>query len=256
MAVLTTAGTYKYFSEQPKEFRSTTAIFVQQPALESAPFGGGFSLGDDRMIANQASLLRNAAVVRAEARQPEFRGEKPQSLTATPRGGQDFIDISVTDTDPQKAAQLADAFAAAFISNRSWELRAKVIRARKAAGKELAETSASPANGVTRDNLSQRVRQPQTVESLPSGNAEQIDRAAPGGQVAPKPKRNAIFAALMCGVHIRPPGDPPRHREPSPCTPGPIARSRPFVSGVLAYWCFARRHQYASASASARRNAY
>lgn len=202
VVVLTTVATYKYFSDQPKQYRSTTAIFVQQSELEAALFGGSFSFGDDRTISNQASLLRTSAVVQAVARQPAFRGETPASLlskmTATPRGGQDFIDIGVTDTDPRRAAQLADAFAVAFIANRSSALRAKVIRARKAAQQELAETPSGPGTRIARENLAQRVRQLQTVESLPSGNAEQVDRAPPGGQVAPKPKRNAIFAALMC----------------------------------------------------------
>jgi succinoglycan biosynthesis transport protein ExoP len=204
VVVLTTAATYKYFSDKPKEFRSTTAIFVQQSELESALFGGSGSFGDDRTVSNQASLLRTAAVVRAVAREPQFRGEDPGSLlgklTATPRGGQDFIDISVTDNDPVRAAQLANAFAEAFIANRSEALRAKVVRARQAAEKELAETPLVPGTRVARENLAERVRQLQTVESLPSGNAEQVDRAGPGAQVAPKPKRNAIFAALMCLV--------------------------------------------------------
>jgi len=201
VVVLTTAATYQYFNRQPKQFRSTTAIFVQQSELESALFGGSYSFGDDRTVSNQASLLRTAAVVRAVARRPEFRGETPASLlsklTATPRGGQDFIDISVTDADPLRAAQLANTFASAFIANRSAVLRAKVTRARQAAEEELEQTPPGPANRVARENLSQRIRQLQTVESLPSGNAEQVDRAAPGNQVAPKPRRNAIFAALM-----------------------------------------------------------
>ncbi|MEA2221068.1 MAG: tyrosine-protein kinase, partial [Solirubrobacteraceae bacterium] len=173
----------------------------QQSELESALFGGSYSFGDDRTVSNQASLLRTSAVVRAVAREPAFRGESLGSLlanlTATPRGGQDFIDISVTDANPLRAAQLANAFAAAFIANRSAVLRAKVIRARQAAQKELDQTPLSPGSRVARENLAERVRQLQTVESLPSGNAEQVDRASLGGQIAPKPKRNAIFAALM-----------------------------------------------------------
>lgn len=201
VVVLTTAATYQYFNRQPKQFRASTAIFVQQSELESALFGGSYSFGDDRTVSNQASLLRTSAVVRAVARQAEFRGEPPAALlaklTAAPRGGQDFIDIRIVDSDPLRAARLANAFAAAFIENRSAALRAKVIRARQAAEEELQQTPAGPGNRVARDNLSQRIRQLQTVESLPSGNAEQVDRAAPGVQVAPKPRRNAIFAALM-----------------------------------------------------------
>ncbi len=201
VVVVTTAATYKYYSDQPKQFRASTAIFVQQSELESALFGGSYSFGDDRTVSNQASLLRTSAVVRAVARQPEFRGEDPRALlaklTAMPRGGQDFIDLRVTDSDPLRAARLANAFAAAFIANRSAALRAKVIRARQAAEEELGDTPSGPGTRVARENLAQRIRQLQTVESLPSGNAEQVDRASPGVQVAPKPRRNAVFAALM-----------------------------------------------------------
>lgn len=201
VVILTTAATYQYYNQQAKQFRSTTAIFVQQSELESALFEGSSSFGDDRTVSNQASLLRTAAVVRAVAGKPGFRGETQASLlsklTATPRDGQDFIDISVRDTDALTAARLADAFASAFIANRSGALRAKVVRARQAAQKELDETPPGPETRIARENLSQRVRQLQTVESLPSGNAEQVDRASPGVQVAPKPRRNAIFAALL-----------------------------------------------------------
>jgi Mrp family chromosome partitioning ATPase/capsular polysaccharide biosynthesis protein len=201
VVILTTAATYKYFSDQPKQYRSSTAVFVQQSELESALFGGGNSFGDDRTVSNQASLMRTSAVLNAVARKPEFRGETAQSLlsklTAAPRGGEDFIDISVTDGDALRAAQLANAFAAAFIANRSDALRAKVTRARQAAQKELDETPQSPGTRIARENLAERVRQLQSVESLPSGNAEQVDLAAPGGLIAPKPQRNAIFAALM-----------------------------------------------------------
>ena len=172
---------------------------MQQSELEAALFGGSFSFGDDRTISNQASLLRTSAVVRAVARQPEFRGEVPgallSKLTAVPRGGQDFIDISVIDADPC-APRLANAFAAAFIANRSSVLRAKVVRAREAAQKELdkprrvlgtgwpATTSHSACVSFKRWNRTERQRR----AGRPSDS---------GVQVAPKPRRNAIFAALM-----------------------------------------------------------
>lgn len=199
--VTATVATYVYYNKQPRQYRSSTSIFVQQAELETALFGASYGGGDDRTLANQASLLQTDAVVRVVAQRPEFRGQDPGSLRAglsvTPRTGQDFIDISVVDGNPVRAAELANAFAQAFIESRATDLRTRVTRSRTAAQRELDATPKTPQNLDTRNTLEDRIRQLQVVESLPSGSAQQLDQAGPGGQIAPNPRRNARFAALL-----------------------------------------------------------
>jgi Mrp family chromosome partitioning ATPase/capsular polysaccharide biosynthesis protein len=204
VVVATTAATYLYYDHKPRLYRSATSIFIQTSELDQA-LNQGSSFTDDRTTANQASLLLTSVVAQAAARRVGYTDANPRALfshlTVTPRSGQDFIDLTVTDTDPVNAARLANAFAAAFIETRSAELRAKVVRARLAAQREL---DAIPRNDLTRtarESLQSRIRQLQAVESLPSGNAEAVEPAQPNPvPFTPKPKRNALFAAVLALV--------------------------------------------------------
>ncbi len=200
----TTAATYLYFDQKPRQYSASTSIFIQTSELDQA-LNQGSAYTDDRTTANQASLLMTSVVAEQVAREVGYKGANPRALfgqlTAAPRGGQDFIDLSVTDTDPRTAARLANAFARAFIKSRSDELRAKVVRARTAAQRELETIPRTDLTSTTRESLQSRIRQLQAVESLPSGNAEQIDPAVPNPVAfTPKPFRNALFAAVLALV--------------------------------------------------------
>jgi succinoglycan biosynthesis transport protein ExoP len=199
-----TAATYFYFDHKPRLYRASTSIFIQTSELEQA-LNQGSGYTDDRTTANQASLLMTSVVAQKAARKVGYTGANPRALfgqlEATPRSGQDFIDLTVTDGDPQRAARLANAFAAAFIDTRSDELRAKVTRARIAAQRELSAIPRNDLTKTTRESLQSRIRQLQAVESLPSGNAEAVEPAQPNPvPFTPKPRRNALFAAVLALV--------------------------------------------------------
>ena len=199
----TTALTYYYYDQQPRQYRASTSIFIQTSELERA-LNQAAGYTDDRSTANQASLLMTSVVAKRVASRVGYTGNPRalfRQLTATPRSGQDFIDLTVTSTDPRDAARLANAFAQAFIETTSDELRAKVVRARRAAERELATTPRNDLTRTSRESLQSRIRQLQAVESLPSGNAEQVDPAQPNPvPFTPKPRRNALFAAVLALV--------------------------------------------------------
>jgi Mrp family chromosome partitioning ATPase/capsular polysaccharide biosynthesis protein len=199
----TTAATYVYYDDKPRQYRASTSIFIQTSELDQA-LSQGTGYTDDRTTANQASLLMTSVVAQKAAEKVGYIGNPRdlfRYLTATPRSGQDFIDLTVTYTDPRSAAQLANAFAAAFIETRSDELRGKVVRARRAAQRELETIPRTALTRTTRESLQSRIRQLQAVESLPSGNAEQFDPAQPNPvPFTPKPRRNALFAGVLALV--------------------------------------------------------
>jgi Mrp family chromosome partitioning ATPase len=201
VVVAATAATYLYYDDQPRLYRASTSIFIQTSELEQA-LNQGSGYTDDRTTANQASLLMTSVVAQKAARIVGYTGSNPRALfgqlQVTPRGGQDFIDLTVTDGDPQRAARLANAFATAFIETRSDELRAKVRRARIAAQRELSTIPRTDLTKTTRESLQSRIRQLQAVESLPSGNAEAVEPAQPNPvPFTPKPRRNALFAGVL-----------------------------------------------------------
>jgi Mrp family chromosome partitioning ATPase len=201
--VVVAAGlTYRHYDGQPREYRASTTIYVQTSQLEQSLFGSSLVVPDDRTTANQAELITSSPVVRQVMRDIGFRDDPRVlvgALSVAPRPGEDFIDLSYVATNPRRAAQIANTFAQAFIAVRSNQLRAKVVEARKVAEQELAAT---PSTGVTnqaaREEIASRVRQLQVVEGLPGSDAEQINRAAPPEfAFSPRPKRNALFAAVL-----------------------------------------------------------
>ena len=201
VVVAATAVTYVYYDHKPRQYRAATSIFIKSSELEQA-LSQGVTYTDDRTTADQASLLTTTGVAERTARKIHYRGANPRDLfrqlTVAPRSGQDFIDLTVTYTDPQSAARLANAFAQSFIEVRSAELRGKVVRARVAAERELAATPKSALTTETRASLESRIRQLEAVESLPSGVAQQVNPAQPNPvPFTPKPKRNAAFAAVL-----------------------------------------------------------
>jgi polysaccharide biosynthesis transport protein len=204
VVVVATAATYVYYDRKPRLYRASTSIFIKTSELDQA-LNQGYSYTDDRTTANQASLLLTSVVAKKVARDVGYNGANPRALfshlVVTPRSGQDFIDLTVTYTDPEGAARLANAFAAAFIETRSDELRAKVERARVAAQRELETIPRNDLTRTTRESLQSRIRQLQAVESLPSGTAEPVEPAQPNPvPFTPKPKRNALFAAVLALV--------------------------------------------------------
>jgi polysaccharide biosynthesis transport protein len=201
LVLVATGLTYRHYDSQPREYRASTTIYVQTSELEQSLFGTALVASDDRTTANQAELMTSSSVVRQAAHDTGFQGDPRVllgGLSVVPRSGEDFIDVSYVATDPRRAALLANGFVQAFILIRSNELRGKVTQAQKAAERELATTPSSPINQAARSQIASRVRQLQVVADLPSGNAEQIDRASPpASPFSPRPARNALFAAVL-----------------------------------------------------------
>jgi succinoglycan biosynthesis transport protein ExoP len=203
VVVLATVGSYLYYDRKPRIYQATSTIFVKTSDLESTLFGGSvFDFGGDRSVLNQATLLTTTDTARQVASRIGYKGD-PRALlggvSAKARSGQDFIDITARNNDPARAAKLANEFARAFIQLRSNRLRERVKLAERTAERQLAATPAG--DRLTRETLSDRIRQLRAVEAVPAGTAEQITRAVtPSIAISPRPNRNALFALVMSFV--------------------------------------------------------
>lgn len=199
--VIATAATYAYYNHKPKEYRASASIYVKSSALDQV-LGGGFVFTDDqRNTANQAALLRTRSVAKEVAKKIGFKGDPGAllgSVSATPSGDTDFVTVIATAGSPRAAAQLANAFAAAFISVRSASFRAKAAASQRVAEAQLAQVGNGKGTSAARASLRTRIRQLKVIQSLPAGVAEISDAATPpGAPTYPNPKRNAIFAFFL-----------------------------------------------------------
>jgi capsular exopolysaccharide synthesis family protein len=200
VVVVATVGTYLYYDHKPKQYNSTTRVFVRASAAEQSLFGA--LVGEDqRNVVNQATLLVTPPVARAVAQQIHFQGD-PQALlgevSAAPAQDSDFVAITASDRDPRQAAAIANAFAQQFIKIRGAQQRQQTQQALDIAKRQLRTLPAGRANTAQRDELRTRISQLEVSSQLPTGGAEQIDQASAASvPFSPRPKRDAAFAFVF-----------------------------------------------------------
>ena len=210
IVVAVTGGTYLYYSSKPDEYTAQTKVFVETSSIDEVLFGNqGQVTETDRNTQNQATLLKTRDVAEEVARRIDFKGD-PAALLGqveiTPSKGTDFVTITATAASPKRAAALANAFARAFIDIRASRVRGKTRAAIAVARRELAALQGDENNARAARALRERIQRLQVISSLPSGTAEQVDKALPpGSPSAPKPKRNAVFGfflGLLLGIVV------------------------------------------------------
>jgi len=198
IVVAATALTYVYTERKPDQYTASTQIFLEASQLDALLYGTAPGQQDDRSIVNQAALLDTRSVAKEVAEQLKLKGD-PAALLASvaivPRSGSDFIGITAAAGTATGAANLANAFARAFITLRAADVRTAIGSAVEATRKELDATNPTEENRGARETLQTRLRRLEVVSSLPSGTAKQVDRAiAPGIRTAPRPRQTALFA--------------------------------------------------------------
>lgn len=198
MVALATAGTYGYFAAQFNVYSSSTSIFVEPSA---AILSDTQTLGTDRNTANQAALLQSREVAERVARELRLPGEPTalvNRLEIQAETGSDFVTITGRGPTGGDAARLANAFAQAFIDLRAEDRRGDLSRALKTAQAQLDELGSGERDAAARVTAAEDVRQLSLAQSLPAGDAQQIDPAlAPSRPSAPRPVRNAVFAFVL-----------------------------------------------------------
>jgi Mrp family chromosome partitioning ATPase len=204
LVVVVTVATYVYYERQPKQYTTSTQVFLQAQSDAQKTLGPGVVGLSDRELTNQARLLRTVPVAKRVAKQIGFRGDPSLLLagvTVLPSSGSDFVTVTATTSNPQLASALANAFARAFVAQRSASGRGQLVAQLQAARDQLRQL---PRSRRTGSGAGQLVAQLEAAIRLSTIDARQIDSApVPAVPIAPKPKRNAIFAfalSLVLGI--------------------------------------------------------
>lgn len=199
--VLAVTTTYLYSEGQTPKFRASTDIVIRSSQAEQALTGTSAATPDDRTVAVQARLLKTLPVAERVASRIRFEGS-PQALlakvTVVPQAGTDLVTITGRDSNPVRAARIANGFAKSFIEDRGREIKRRIAGALGAAREELANTPSGSLGRGARQAAQARIQDLRVAESLPAANAVQLDAANPPGQpYAPRPKRSATFAGVL-----------------------------------------------------------
>jgi Mrp family chromosome partitioning ATPase len=202
LVVVSTVGTYMYFDRKPRVYQSSTQVFVGNPSGETTG-----SIAVQRTLANQARLLQTSEVAARVARKINFRGD-PRALlsgiSVTASEGTDFVTITGTAADGGVAAQLANAFAQAFIDLREADTRRQAELLLRSLRRRLGQVPAGTDGASLRAALRDQITEIELNRASQDSQARQIDEALPSGvPIAPQPRRNAVFAfalSLLLGI--------------------------------------------------------
>src|SRR5207245_1263674 len=133
-------------------------------------------------------------------------------VSATSEGQSDVVAVKATDTNPRRAATVANTYAEQFLDFRRNADRAKVHEAQRVVEHELADVRGKgpiPGGNATLspqqlDRLRQirqlraRANQLALLSSLQTGGAELAERArVPSSPSSPKTTRNVVLGGIM-----------------------------------------------------------
>jgi Mrp family chromosome partitioning ATPase/capsular polysaccharide biosynthesis protein len=206
LVVLAAAGfTYARFADQPKRYISGTTVFLDTASSTSGLLGQAPSYIDpERVTRNQARLLSSRPVAVQVARRIGFGGDPAAlqgAVSVQPSPDSDFVTIAATTTDPRQAAQIANAYAEAFIDLRAGSTQEDLDAARARIRDRLSDLPVGDATRAQRRALQAQLRQIAVAETLATAGAEQVERAqVPTASIGPYPRRNAAFAGALALV--------------------------------------------------------
>jgi Mrp family chromosome partitioning ATPase/capsular polysaccharide biosynthesis protein len=206
---------------QAKVYRSTAQVLLRpndpNERVGTSGATGTEILNADRIVQAQADIAKGPTVRKAAAAKlgTVTEQELRKTLVVSPATNSNILSISADDIDPQRAASLANAVAAAFIENRRLsavtglesaiaDLDEKVADSQRQIS-ELAKSQSDPSKAAQLDtaqlqyrSLSDRRLQLAVDKDLKKGEAELIAPAAPTDQpISPKPTRTAALAAVL-----------------------------------------------------------
>lgn len=188
---------------QEKEYEATAKVFISQTNPVQNIVGQDSQQAQDpeRELNSKVALIKLSAV--GEAVKDELDLDIPtqallDKVETEIEGTTEIVDIHVTDGDPQRAADIANAFSTQFADSRQKAARRTIEQAADLAQRQLDSLSDADRASAQGQELSDQLRQLQIAAALQTGGIEIASPAtAPTSPSAPKTKRNVVAAGLL-----------------------------------------------------------
>jgi len=208
--IITTAvyfGTSLFMTPQ---YQSTAELLQRRTGLDRALLGADFfqqSNSPERDMQTTSELLEsptvNSAVI--ESIGERLGGRNPISmLNVNVNAKTDILGITITDTDPQLASDVANSFATEFINWRSGVDREVLREARLPLELQLVSVPTDQQESANYKVVKDKLETLKLIEAMQTGNLELVKSATVSGSpVSPKPGRTSLFAfitSLALGV--------------------------------------------------------
>src|SRR3954470_3880536 len=192
-----------YTGTQDKKYEASAKLLLQTDNLSSTIAGASIpGVDPTRQTATDAQL----AALPAVARRVSAKLKEPLAAAAVrTSAGPDsnIIGITVTDSNPRRAARFANAFANQYILFRRDTTRQRYARALRTVQTRLAQTRPGTPDAAT---LGAQAKQLKLLVSLQTGDAQVVQAASPPAAASsPDPARNiavGAVAGLLLGLGL------------------------------------------------------
>ena len=200
--VVCAAVSYLLASSATKQYTATAELLVQPSSLTGLVNGTQTPATDSATVAQlqstDVSLATSSPVanqVRTQLHLSESAGGLADEVSATADSSNSLIDLSVTDPSPARAAELADAFAAALVNFLNTSARANYIASQASIQAQL---NALPAASPSRTNLETALQEVIELEAVANGGLDLVQQASvPGSPSSASVKREALLGVLV-----------------------------------------------------------
>lgn len=187
------------------QYSAEASLLFRDPGFDQRLFGSSVFQTTDptRQAATNLELVELDIVAKraaAELGSSLTRDEIRSKVEVSTESDSDVISIVATDPDPDRAAEIANAFAESYIDFRRDADRAKIGGAQRLVESNLRTLEEDPESSSEKEieSLQDQVSQLKTLKALQTGNAELVQRAtAPENPSSPKPIRNTLFGGLL-----------------------------------------------------------
>lgn len=202
IVLIAMVATYVYFDQKPRTFETSTQLYVGQSDINGLLSAQNpVAATSERSLANQARLVTTPQVASVVIRKFKL-ATTPDSLlpaiSVRPDSSADFLTIVAQASSGLRAAQLVNGFAEGYLEVRADQANSQIDAQLKTVRQQLANTSKGGSTLATRTVLLQQVQQLESAAVNPPSVGVQLSAAqAPSVPIAPRPKRNAAFAAAL-----------------------------------------------------------
>jgi capsular exopolysaccharide synthesis family protein len=202
LAALVCTGTALAFSlSAEKEYTATSKLLFRESNLPEQVGGssGPTDVDPEGTKATNVLLVTTRQVADAVRRATGVKLSADDLLgnvSVDTEQNANIVDINYTDPDPALAAKVANSWAQQYRNFSQRSARGKVQEGERLLRERLAQLPATAT--ADRQQLNDALTRLVLLESVQTGNADVVDRAAvPSTPSAPSPKRDAMIALLL-----------------------------------------------------------
>jgi capsular exopolysaccharide synthesis family protein len=204
--VLTAGAAYSLSGLQQRKYEASSSLLFGAPDIALQIFPNSASQPGDaqREAETNVRLVESRTVAaRVARRMPGLSTDDVvERITASQEGQSDAVKVTATDTDPRRAAELANTYAAEFVGVRRGVQQSSVRAARRRIAAAIA--ALAPGSSEQARQLRRRDQDLAALQAVVAGDVKVLDRAEPpSAPSSPKTMRSiqlGAFAGLLLGL--------------------------------------------------------